>query len=74
MREVNPSEVRNGWTLSCLGKNSNMYGVALRKPEGKRPLVRPRRKWEDISMDVEEVWFDWIYLSIWASGRLFCTR
>jgi len=26
------------------------------KPEGKRPLVRPRRRWEDnIKMDVQEV-------------------
>ena len=25
------------------------------KPEGKRPLGRPRRRWEDIKMDLEEV-------------------
>jgi len=36
------------------------------KPEGKRPLVRPRRRWKDhIRMDVREIeWegVDWIHL------------
>jgi hypothetical protein len=33
----------------------NAYRVLVRKPEGKRPLVRPRRRWEDnISMDIRE--------------------
>ena len=31
-------------------------GVVVGKPEGKRPLGRPRRRWEDnIKMDLEEV-------------------
>jgi hypothetical protein len=37
------------------------------KPEGKRPLGRPRRRWVDnIKMDLREVWWDgrdWIYLA-----------
>jgi hypothetical protein len=37
------------------------------KPEGKRPLGRPRRRWEDnIEMDVEEVGWgrgDWVELA-----------
>ena len=33
-----------------------MHKVLLGKPEGKRPLVRPRRRWEgNIKMDLEEV-------------------
>ena len=33
-----------------------MYRVLVGKPEGKRPLGRPRRKWEyNIKMDLEEV-------------------
>jgi hypothetical protein len=33
-----------------------MYRVLVGKPEGKRPLGRPRRKWEDnIRMDFQEV-------------------
>ena len=36
-----------------------------RKPEGKRPLGRPRRRWEDIKMELQEVGcggMDWIEL------------
>ena len=33
-----------------------VHRVLVRKPEGKRPLGRPRRRWEDnIKMDLEEV-------------------
>ena len=33
-----------------------MHRVLVGKPEGKRPLGRPRRKWEDnIKMDLQEV-------------------
>ena len=33
-----------------------MHRVLVGKPEGKRPLGRPRRRWEDnIKMDVQEV-------------------
>ena len=33
-----------------------MHKILVGKPEGKRPLRRPRRRWEDnINMDLEEV-------------------
>jgi hypothetical protein len=44
--------------------NSN---TLLRRPEGRRPLGRPRRRWEDnIKMDLQEVgWgMDWIELAL----------
>ena len=44
-----------------------MYSVFLGKPDGKRPLGRPRRRWEDnIKMDLQEVGcggVDWIDLA-----------
>jgi len=44
-----------------------MYRVSVGKPEGKRPLGRPRRRWEDnIKMDFQEVGCgvtDWIKLA-----------
>jgi hypothetical protein len=44
-----------------------MYRVLVGKPEGKRPLWRPRRRWEDnIKMDLQEVecgGMDWIELA-----------
>ena len=35
------------------------------KPDGRRPLGRPRRRWEDIKMDFKEVGWgtDWMYLA-----------
>jgi hypothetical protein len=44
-----------------------VHRVLVGKPEGKRPLVRPRRRWEDnIKMDFQEVGGgrgDWIELA-----------
>jgi len=44
-----------------------VYGVLVGKSEGKRKLVRPRRRWEDnIKMDLQEVGYggmDWIELA-----------
>ena len=40
-------------------QSSNACRVLVGKPEGKRPLGRPRRRWEDtIKMDMMEVCFD----------------
>ena len=42
------------------------YRVLLGKPEGRRPLGRPRRRWVDIRMDPQEVgcgYMDWIGLA-----------
>jgi hypothetical protein len=45
----------------------NVYRVLMVKPEGKRPLGRPRRRWEDgIRMDLREIGWgsvDWIQLA-----------
>ena len=43
-----------------------MYRVLVGKPKGRRPLVRPRRRWADIRMDLQEVgcmYRDWIGLA-----------
>ena len=42
--------------VACLGEERGVDRVLLGKPEGKRPLGRPRRRWENnIKMDLEEV-------------------
>jgi hypothetical protein len=43
-----------------MGEKRNAYTLLVGKPEGKRPLGRPRRRWVDnIRMDLEEVgWGD----------------
>jgi len=39
-----------------MGERRGVYRVLVGKPEGKRPLGRPRRRWEDnIKMDLQEV-------------------
>ena len=39
-----------------MGEGRDLYRVLVGKPEGKRPLGRPRRRWEDnIKMDLQEV-------------------
>jgi len=41
-----------------MGERIGLYRVLVRKPEGKSPLGRPRRRWEDnVSMDLQEVGF-----------------
>jgi hypothetical protein len=50
-----------------MGKGRGVFRVLVGKPEGKRPLGRPRRRWEDsIRMDLQEVGSgceDWIGLA-----------
>jgi hypothetical protein len=48
---------RMGWAghVARMGEGRNVYRVLVGKLEGKRPLGRPRRRWEDgIKMDLEE--------------------
>jgi hypothetical protein len=50
-----------------MGEERGACRVLVRKPEGKRPLGRPRRRWVDnIRMDLQEVgcgYVDWIGLA-----------
>jgi hypothetical protein len=50
-----------------MGEERKVYKVLVGKPEGKRPMGRPRRRWEDgIRMDLREIGWgvvDWIRLS-----------
>ena len=53
-------------TCSTYGERRGVYRVLMGKPEGKRPLGRPRRRWKDnIKMGLQEVgWgMDWIDLA-----------
>ena len=42
--------------MARMGERRGVYRVLVGKPERKRPLGRPRRRWEDnIKMDLQEV-------------------
>ena len=42
--------------MARMGEGRGVYGVLVGKPEGRRPLGRPRRRWEDnIKTDLQEV-------------------
>jgi len=42
--------------VGLMGEDRDVHRVLVAKPEGKRPLGRPRRRWEDnIKMDHQEV-------------------
>jgi hypothetical protein len=42
--------------VARMGEGRGVYRVLVGKPEGKRPLGRPRRRWEDnVRMDLQEV-------------------
>jgi hypothetical protein len=50
-----------------MGEEKKVYKVLVGKPEGKRPLGRPRHRWKDgIRMDLREIGLgavDWIRLA-----------
>ena len=50
--------------VARMGEERGVYRVLVGKPEGKRPLARPRRRWVDnMRMDLQEVrcgYKDWI--------------
>jgi hypothetical protein len=60
---------RHGMSRACNmnGREMNIYRILVGKPECKRPLGRPRRRWMDsIKMDLREIgWddMDWIDLA-----------
>ena len=53
--------------MAHMGEGGGVYRVLLGKPEGKRPLGRPRRRWEDyFKMDLQEIGcgvMEWIELA-----------
>jgi transposase len=56
-----------GWTCGTDGEGRGVYRVLIGRPEGKRPLGRPRCRLEDnIKMDLREIGIDganWIQLA-----------
>jgi hypothetical protein len=68
---------RMRWTghVARMGKKRNSYRLLVGKPEGKRPLGRPRRRWVgNIRMHLGGwdgvMWTGFVWLSIGTGGEL----
>jgi hypothetical protein len=67
IRQIKSRRMRWAGHMARMGKERKLYKVLVGKPEGKRPLGRPRRRWEDgIRMNLREtgwgvsIGFDWL--------------
>ncbi|KAJ4434738.1 hypothetical protein ANN_23306 [Periplaneta americana] len=67
IRNIKSRRLRWAVPVARMGESRNAYRVLVGRPEGKRPLGRPRRRWEDnVKMDLREVGYDgrdWINLA-----------
>ena len=69
MRVIKSRRMRWAGHVAHMGEERGVYRALVGKPEGRRPLERPRRRRVDIRMDLHEVgcgYMDWIGL---AQGR-----
>ena len=67
VRMIKSRRKRWAWHVKRMGEERGVYRVLVGKPEGRRPLGRPRRRWVgNIRMDLREVgcgYMDWIGLA-----------
>jgi hypothetical protein len=67
VRVIKSRRMRWAGHVARMGRGRGAYRVLVGRPEGKRPLGRPRRRWEDnIKMDLREIGIDganWIQLA-----------
>jgi hypothetical protein len=58
------------WHVARMGEERKVYKVLVGKHEEKRPLGRPRRRWEDgIRTDLGEIWLGACGLDSTVSGQ-----
>jgi hypothetical protein len=55
IRQIKSRRMRWAGHVARMGEGRNVYKVLVGKPEGKRPLVRPRRRW-----DQNGPWGNWL--------------
>jgi hypothetical protein len=70
VRVIKARRMRWEGHVARMGEVKGAYNILVGRPEGRTPLGRPRRRWEDnIKMDLREIGFwdvDWIH---WAQDR-----
>jgi hypothetical protein len=56
IRQIKSRRMRWARHVARMGEERNVYRVLMGKPEGKRPLGRSKRRWEDgTRMDLREI-------------------
>jgi hypothetical protein len=67
VRVIKARRMRWAGHVARMGEERGAYNILVGRPEGRRPLGRPRRRWEDnIKMDLGEIVFgdvEWIHLA-----------
>jgi hypothetical protein len=67
VRVIKSRKMRWAGHVARMGEGRGVYRILVGRPEGKRPLGRPRRRWEDnIKLDLREIGIDgtnWIRLA-----------
>jgi hypothetical protein len=59
IRMMRSRRMKWAWHVERMGEKRNVYRILVGKPEGKRPLGRPRHRWMDnIKMDLREIGWD----------------
>jgi hypothetical protein len=62
IRQIRPRRMKWAGHVARMGEGRNVYRVLVGKPKGKRPVERPRRRWEDgLKMDLREI-------GLWGGG------
>jgi hypothetical protein len=70
IRQVRSRRMRWAGHVARMGEERKVYRVLVGKPEGKSPLGRPRRRWEDgIRMDLREIGLGGCALDSTVSGQ-----
>jgi len=56
IRVTKSRRMRRAGHVACMRDRRGVYRILVRRPEGRRPLGRPRRRWEDnIKMHLQDV-------------------
>jgi hypothetical protein len=56
IRQIKSRRMRWAWHVACMGDRRNVYSMLVGKPEGKKPLEKPRHRQEDgIKADLRQI-------------------
>jgi hypothetical protein len=72
IRQVKSRRMRWAGHVARMGEERKVYKVLVERPKGKRPLGRPRRRWEDgigIRMDLREIGLGGCGLDLSSAGQ-----